>query len=322
MTKQVSLLLPFLVLLFIPVCRTMWEETEEDYEDTQDGEEYPPWMEPHYFMRPGIYVDGVNARQMSVVPARQEVAESTYRVVRLTGGYQLPDDLRGTKVQLDLEGEPSIGGNIIVNVSKKVVTMKDKKNGEWKCYVPDEGTKELSGEEIDKVVVEADAKMKKDVGSACWVATLDGWGMEYCWNQTFTVFDLAGNSLRANRTEMGRMPNRTHAYQLAPDHNFLDPLALHTTYTSTTPCTPTFPLLPATTWSTSIWFHCTLHSPDHLDRDRYGPNPNAVPWAYNKNSTTCNFRLDIWSKAVCAATLPLLHLNRKYVLCVEAGGKV
>ena len=303
------------------------EEGYEGEEGAEDGEggkrskaEDKLYLEPHYFMRTHMYVPTSLALGYPVFPTRQNTLEQRYSIVKLDRGYLLPKDLTNQRIRLDL-GHLKDGAHhsddLTVQLSDTVVPMTDHDGKKWKCHVPvGRATVRLNDTEVNELVRKADVLLAEDVGRSCWVSNAETWGMEFCWNRSLTTYDISGGVI-GRRTRMGTMSNRTHHYELASDGFFIDPLAMSTLYTSGDACPTPDPFTgKARNWTTSLWLHCTQHSSDHEMRDRWGSNPEAVPWSYQKDNASCVFRVDMWSKAVCTATLPLLHLNQNYVICV------
>ena len=302
-------------------------EDETDLEPTEDteGEDEPPfsqhWLEPHYFMRPHMYTNPSSARGYPTFPQRQNVLEQSYSVIYLKGeGHELPGDLRGKRVRLDLGKDSKWhADDLSVLLSPVVLPMKDTKGREYNCHVPESASmssqkKGLDEEEINELIQKADRLLAEDL-NPCWKGPTDaGFDIEFCWNQSMSAF-VTADGVRTKRS-LGNMMNRSHHFQMVPDGSFIDPLALSTTYEEGDLCNVTDVIADKERrWKTSIWLHCTQHGTDHLERDRWGGNPKASPWSYEKDSKTCTFRIDLWSNAVCAATLPLLHRNRNYIIC-------
>eukprot|EP01063_Lacrimia_lanifica_P028478 TRINITY_DN4160_c0_g2_i1.p1 TRINITY_DN4160_c0_g2~~TRINITY_DN4160_c0_g2_i1.p1 ORF type:complete len:340 (+),score=137.63 TRINITY_DN4160_c0_g2_i1:113-1132(+) len=323
------------VLLEVAAC--IWDDAEEAemtdpngveeegaWVEEEDAAEVRPWMEPHYFMRQHMYADHQSTRASSYVPLRQEVLETTYKIVKLGREFVAEDgtrDLRNQSIHLNFGKDAKFHKkDLVVHLSDETVEMKGAKGETYTCHVPTLGdTATLDAAEVNQLVAKADKDMAADIGQGgCWVASMSGFGMEFCWNKTYTVFGINSRGRRTKHTLIGTMPNKTHHYQVVPEGVYHDPLVLQADYTLGDECPTPDPFTNETRrWGVNVFFHCTMHSPDHAARDRWGSHPRPVPWTYSEDKGACRYRLDLWSKGVCTATLPLLHLNRKYIICLE-----
>ena len=294
------------------------QDDDEDYENepTEVEEVKKPvefWKEPHYYMRPHMYVQasrtGMNA------PLRQEILESTFTIVKLDGGYGLPDDLRNRRIQLDLgkdtptsmrSQDDKTNSKMIVNVSNSIQHIVDSDGTNWTCHLPDVHLQEITQTEVQQLIVDADVFMRQDIGRNCWISSSEPIGLEFCWNKSLITYDYV-NGRRQEKITRGVMPNKTHRYYLVPDPSFSDPLALTTQYNNGKVCNVRNPLADGNlTWTTDLWFHCNKHTP-RLPKDSL--------WYYSIDESSCKWRVDIWASSVCRATIPLLHRNRNYILC-------
>eukprot|EP00659_Diplonema_papillatum_P000486 gene486-721_t len=297
----------------------------------QEDESKAFYLEPHYFMRPSMYVQSSPSPARPVVPFRQDVFEPTYRIIKLEGGYQLPEDIRGARFQFNpdddiskLEQKAAQGDPLfVVELSDEVQKMRGADGKPWRCHIPRDGgrgkgAESVSNATISKLIRLADAELTADVGEHCWHTTFpEGDGIRFCWNKSLEVIDTK-NGLKGSRRVVGRMTNKTHEYQLAPDADYIDPLALHTRYANGVNCTTFRPTAAQDfkDWETHVCLHCPFHSPAHFERDRKA-NRAAVAWGFRKDAEACVVKLDIWSRGACTANVPMLHLNRRYAVCLE-----
>eukprot|EP00659_Diplonema_papillatum_P000485 gene485-720_t len=102
------------------------------------------------------------------------------------------------------------------------------------------------------------------------------------------------------------MTNKMHEYQLASDADYIDRW----------PVRERGQLHHVSDWVTHVCLHCPFHSPAHFERDRKA-NRAAVAWGFRKDAEACVVKLDIWSRGACTANVPMLHLNRRYAVCLE-----
>eukprot|EP00756_Hemistasia_phaeocysticola_P063356 Hpha_TRINITY_DN6828_c0_g1::TRINITY_DN6828_c0_g1_i1::g.46170::m.46170 len=239
---------------------------------TAEKETSSPYSEPHFYMRPHMYVDHERLRDLhptDAVPPRR--LSEFHRMVKIEG--EPPGGIEpGARVRLRAPGDygpfSTPGGDVEeeVEIGSEVLRTRDATGKSYACHLPKDSPLEGQLENYvgGRTLVDAHDALERDIGSGdCWYSSFDNWGLEYCWNKTVKKYGLVGGGgVKSNETVLGKHGEVVHSYTLAADPGLFDPLALYTVYDAGDDCVTTDAAGDNTTvkWQTQVWFHCTSHS--------------------------------------------------------------